>query len=165
MDVVKEVQEFKGECASDYKTRVDYILNWSAFEKDYFASWIDGCSDYPMLCEIRNMCDRIDGMITMWERAVENGWIDAEDGWNEDAESYWAYDAMDNKWYLWSNTDDEVQIAEVGQDEDGTYYWIEIENTTGVGDFATANRAMADADHYFDKQAAEAIYQARKNIG
>lgn len=58
---------------------------------------------------------------------------------------YWNYDAMENKWYLWNETDDgEEAIAEVGQDEDGTYYWITLDDNCGYTDFETAEEAMTD---------------------
>ena len=61
---------------------------------------------------------------------------------------YWNYDAMENKWYLWNETDDgEEAIAEVGQDEDGTYYWADDDGKGDYG-FATAEKAMTDADYY-----------------
>lgn len=165
VELILKVQEHKGEYAEDYRTRMDYVER-NGFERDYFDSWVYGCSDYPCLDEIVSECGHIQMLIEMWFWAVEEGWIDPEAGWAEEGDSYWAYEADNQKWILWSHTeDDEVQIAEVGQDEDGTYYWIEIESTCGYCDFATAEKAMADADHYFDKQAAEAIYQARKNIG
>lgn len=162
---IQFIQEFKGEYADEYKTRYDYIVN-GGFETDYFASWLEGCSDYPMLNEIKEFCESVECGIILWLAVAENTNINLEAGWVEEGDSYWAYEADNQKWILWSHTeDDEVQIAEVGQDEDGTYYWIEIESTCGYCDFATAEKAMADADNYFDKQAAEAIYQARKNIG
>ena len=63
---------------------------------------------------------------------------------------YWNYDAMDAKWYLWNETE---AIAEVGQDEDGTYYWVDLGDNCGYCDFATADKAMADADGYFQEAA------------
>lgn len=78
MDVVMEVQEFEGELASYYKAHEDYIL-FGGFEKDYFSSWLESCSNYPMVCEIRDECDRIDKMIEMWGHAIEKGWIDVKE--------------------------------------------------------------------------------------
>lgn len=61
---------------------------------------------------------------------------------------YWNYDAMDAKWYLFVETDEgDKNIAEVGQDEDGTYYWAD-DNGDGYCDFATAEEAIIDADIY-----------------
>lgn len=63
---------------------------------------------------------------------------------------YWNYDAMDAKWYLWVETDDgEKNIAEVGQDEDGTYYWVELENETGYYGYDTTDEAKSAVEAYF----------------
>lgn len=81
MDFVQEVQDFKGECANEYKTRYDYIYDYQTFEKDYFSAWLDGCSSYPDTYDIIDQCRRIQKMIEMWQRAVDNGLIDPEAGW------------------------------------------------------------------------------------
>ena len=83
LDVVAEVQKFKGEYANEYKTRYDYICVYCAFEKDYFASWMHGCSDYPLLSEIKSFCEYADMLIAMWIEVVEDGYIDPEAGWAE----------------------------------------------------------------------------------
>lgn len=63
---------------------------------------------------------------------------------------YWNYDAMENKWYLWNETDDgEQAIAEVGQDEDGTYYWVELENETGYYGYDMIDEAKSAVEAYF----------------
>ena len=65
---------------------------------------------------------------------------------------YWNYDAMENKWYLWNETDDgEEAIAEVGQDEDGTYYWVDLMDADGYCGFDTMDEAKADIEAYFKK--------------
>ena len=147
MELVMNIQNFKGDgyMPENYKTHADYIYD-RAFGTEYILEWVNGCSDCPYLDEIRDMCDQVAEMIAMWDRAVENGWIDPEEGWERDF--YWAYEADNQKWILWSHTeDDEVQIAEVGQDEDGTYYWVD-DNGKGDYGFATAEKAMSDADYY-----------------
>lgn len=80
MNEVLAVQEFKGESSNGYETRREYIGS-SDFEQDYFNSWYE-CS-YHDLDEIKNYCIYIEGVIAMWFYAVECGWIDAEDGWEE----------------------------------------------------------------------------------
>ena len=79
---VEEISEFKGELANEYKTRQEYVKS-GAFEKDYFASWLEGCSDYPYLCEIIEFCQYVDAAIQEWLNAVEDGSIDPEAGWAE----------------------------------------------------------------------------------
>jgi hypothetical protein len=80
-ELAQEVNEFEGECANDYKTRREYVEMWGAFEKDYFAAWLEGCSDYPSLDEIIGQAQFIQKMIDNWFLAVEFGLINAEDGW------------------------------------------------------------------------------------
>ena len=69
---------------------------------------------------------------------------------------YWTYDTMENKWYLWNETDDgEQAIAEIGQDEEDTipglktYYWIELENETGYYGYDTIDEAKSAVEAYF----------------
>lgn len=75
------INEFKGECANEYKTRYEYILN-GAFEKDYFAAWLESCSDYPSLNEIIKFCQDAAKLIDKWVYAVEYGYIEPNDGWD-----------------------------------------------------------------------------------
>ena len=77
------IQEFKGECANDYETRREYVEK-CGFEKDYFASWLESCSDYPNLIEIQEFCEAVNDSIIMWTKAVENGLIDTEEGWDKE---------------------------------------------------------------------------------
>lgn len=81
MELAQEVNEFEGECANDYKTRREYVEMWGAFEKDYFAAWLESCSDYPSLDEIIGQAQFIQKMIDNWFLAEEFGLINAEDGW------------------------------------------------------------------------------------
>ena len=83
MNEVLDVQEFKGECAGDYKTIEEYIYNDGDFGKDYFDSWMYGCSDHPDLEEIKFFCECLQEKIRAWEWAVEAGWIDPKDHWDE----------------------------------------------------------------------------------
>ena len=164
------IYEFKGECARDYKTRYDYVCDYGAWEKDYFASWIESCSDYPMLSEIQEFCESVSACIERWIYAVDQGYIDSEEGWaEEEPDLYWVPNHAEHKWYLF-HKDVEEAIAEAGV-EDGelegekSYYWIEIESSCGYGDFDTLEEAKADAEKHADKLVAEAIYRARKDIG
>lgn len=79
-ELVQEVNEFEGECANEYKTRWEYVES-GAFEKDYFAAWLEGCSDYPMMDEIIEQAQFIQKMTGNWYLAEEFGLINAEDGW------------------------------------------------------------------------------------
>jgi hypothetical protein len=80
MSEIEFIQEFKGECANDYETRMEYVEK-GGFEKDYFSSWLESCSDYPNLIEIKEFCEAVNDGITMWIEAVENDLIDSEEGW------------------------------------------------------------------------------------
>lgn len=77
---IMEVYEFKGECANEYKTRYDYVIS-GAFEKDYFSSWLDSCSDYPMLNEIIEFCQTASKLVDKWIHAVDEGVLDSEGNW------------------------------------------------------------------------------------
>ncbi len=79
-ELTQEVNEFEGEYVDDYKTRTEYI-DRGGFERDYFDSWIQSCSDYPMMCEVIAQAQFIQEMIDNWYLAVEFGLINAEDGW------------------------------------------------------------------------------------
>ena len=61
----------------------------------------------------------------------------------------WIFDVMENKWELYADAQSDEVLAEVGQDEDGTYYWIDLSDDCGYCDFATAAEAMADAEEHF----------------
>ena len=65
----------------------------------------------------------------------------------------WIYDAMENKWELYADAQSDEVLAEVGQDEDGTYYWVSLDDNCGYTDFETAAEAMTDADGHFDMAA------------
>lgn len=79
-EMIVEVQDFKGELANEYKTRMDYV-NEGGFEKDYFSAWLEGCSDYPYMSEIVEMATHINEMVDEWIAAVDDGEIDPEAGW------------------------------------------------------------------------------------
>lgn len=76
------INEFKGECANEYNGRMDYV-ECGAFERSYFAYWLDSCSDYPCVNEIIEFCQALDNDIRMWLNAVERGWIDPKEHWGE----------------------------------------------------------------------------------
>ena len=78
--MIEEVQNFKGEYADEYKTRLDYVMK-GGFERDYFANWLDNCSDYPMTQEIIDMATHIHEMVCEWGDAVDEGWIDPKEDW------------------------------------------------------------------------------------
>lgn len=82
-EAVTTVQEYKGELAKDFRFRCDYIYTRYAFEKDYFADWLEGCAVYPTTHEIIDQCKHIQTMIALWEKAAEKEWIDGEGGWGE----------------------------------------------------------------------------------
>lgn len=82
-EAIFNIKEFYGEYASDYRFRYDYIYTRYEFEKDYFSSWVEGCSDYPTTYEIIDQCKYIQEMIDLWAMAVEKGWINGEEGWEE----------------------------------------------------------------------------------
>lgn len=83
-ETIFTVQGFYGDYAEDCETRSDYVLGYDyGFEKDYFCAWIYSCSDYPDTFEIICECKHIQAMITLWKKAVEKGWIDGEEGWEE----------------------------------------------------------------------------------
>lgn len=75
------INEFNGECANEYDSRMRYV-EMGGFEQDYFASWLEGCSNYPYLSEIKEFCESVDTSIRMWLHAVECGWIEPEEHWN-----------------------------------------------------------------------------------
>lgn len=56
-----------------------------------------------------------------------------------------------NKWYLFPN-DEEDSIAEIGVEEDGTFYWVECETQSGYNGFETFKEAQTDAQAYFVKE-------------
>jgi hypothetical protein len=69
--IVKEIVEgFKGEYFNEYDSFYDY-LTYGGWEKDYFASWLESCSDYPTLSEIIDFCKETDRMIRLYIDAVE----------------------------------------------------------------------------------------------
>ena len=83
-ETIFTVQDFYGEYANEYETRYDYVSGYDfTFEKDYFCSWIYGCSNYPCTFEIICECKHIQAMTTLWKNAVEKGWIDGEEGWEK----------------------------------------------------------------------------------
>ncbi len=61
---------FRGECADDYSSTYEYVIN-GGWEKDYFASWMEGCAEYPTLREIMYFCKYTDAMIMAWINSVE----------------------------------------------------------------------------------------------
>lgn len=63
---------------------------------------------------------------------------------------YWEF--VNCKWYLFR--DEEDSLAEVGVEEDGTFYWIECETQSGYDGFESLKEAKADAEAYFVKEAA-----------
>lgn len=77
------VHEYKGEYANEYDMRYDYIYSRCAFEKDFFSNWLEGCDIYPNTYEIIDVCQYIQNMIELWKYAIEKGWIDGEEGWEE----------------------------------------------------------------------------------
>lgn len=66
------VESFKGELFSigEYKNTYEYVID-GGWEKDYFSSWLEGCSDYPYLGEIKDFCIETDRIIRLYIDAVE----------------------------------------------------------------------------------------------
>jgi hypothetical protein len=65
----------------------------------------------------------------------------------------WHYNAMDGKWYLFGEDEDEP-IAEVGVEDaelegEKSYYWIDLECSSGYGDYDTVDEAKSVAEGYF----------------
>lgn len=81
MNEILFIQDYRGESASEYSSRLEYVER-GGFEKDYFASWLESCSDYPCLNEIKEFCESVDCSIKMWLYAVECGYIEPNDGWD-----------------------------------------------------------------------------------
>jgi hypothetical protein len=82
MDKVWPIVEFKGECANEYKSMYDYLTS-GGFERDYFASWLKSCSDYPCLDEITEFCDDASEMIQLWVHLHKLGLFEwREETWN-----------------------------------------------------------------------------------
>lgn len=80
MSEIEFIQEFEGEYANEYNSRYEYVER-GAFEKDYFASWLESCSDYPTLIEIQEFCEAVGEAIKMWLYAVERGYIEPNADW------------------------------------------------------------------------------------
>lgn len=73
------VSNYRGEYADEYRTHLEYVES-GAWEKDYFSAWIEGCSDYPDLWEIKEFCDKVIEDIELWAEGVNIGKIDPETG-------------------------------------------------------------------------------------
>ena len=71
------ISNYRGEYADEYRTHLEYVES-GAWEKDYFAAWLEGCSDYPKLGEIMEFCEVINDALTEWIQGVETGEIDPE---------------------------------------------------------------------------------------
>lgn len=69
--IAKEiVEDFKGEYFNEYNSFYDYVV-YEGWEKDYFACWLEGCSNYPTLSEIIDFCEETDRIIRLYIDAVE----------------------------------------------------------------------------------------------
>lgn len=69
--IAREIVEgFKGEYYNDYNNTYEYVTS-GAWEKDYFSAWLEGCSDYPFIEEIKNFCIDTDRIIRLYLDAVE----------------------------------------------------------------------------------------------
>lgn len=79
---VSFINNFRGEMASEYRTHLNYV-EMGGWEKDYFSSWLEGCSDYPYLGEIADFCRETDAAILVWLEGVEAGAIDPEASYEE----------------------------------------------------------------------------------
>lgn len=64
------VEAYKGDLFTEYNSVYEYVLSGD-WEKDYFASWLDSCSDYPTLSEIMSFCNETNRMIRLYIIAVE----------------------------------------------------------------------------------------------
>jgi thiaminase len=69
-EVVETVETFRGECFNDYENIWDYVSK-GGWEKDYFSAWLDGCSDYPFISEIKDFCEAVDELLTEYTHYIE----------------------------------------------------------------------------------------------
>ena len=74
---VSFITEFRGECAGDYATHLEYVED-GAWEKDYFTDWLNSYRDCPYLDEIADFCNKVNDAIQIWFIGVEDGSIDPE---------------------------------------------------------------------------------------
>ena len=65
MVAVELIEDFKGVCANDYKDTYEYVID-GMWERDYFSSWLESCSDYPCLEEIEDFCREVYEMIELY---------------------------------------------------------------------------------------------------
>ena len=76
------VSYYRGKRANEYDTHLEYVED-GAWEKDYFADWLDSDPDYPFLDEIIDFATKVDNAIQMWVEGVRAGVIDSEAGVEE----------------------------------------------------------------------------------
>ena len=76
---VEYISNYRGQFANEYDTHLEYVES-GAWEKDYFSAWLEGCSDYPSLCELMVFCKEVSYDIRHWLDGVNSGKIDPEAG-------------------------------------------------------------------------------------